>query len=58
MVLLEFVENVRDRLLGTNPTSEDELNALMASLKRHVEDSETEIFSAVLIYAWVRTADE
>ena len=55
MVLLEFVENVRDRLLSVDLTSESELNELMAALKRHVEDPQTEVFSAILIQAWGHT---
>jgi ubiquinone/menaquinone biosynthesis C-methylase UbiE len=58
MILLEFVENVRDRLLSVNLISEDELNELMAVLKRHLEDPETEVFSAILIQAWGRTPEE
>src|SRR5215469_2206429 len=58
MVLLDFVENVRDRLLSANVITERELNELMAALKRHVEDPETEVFSAIFIQAWGRRPAE
>ena len=57
MVLLEFVENVRERLLSANLISEGELDESMAALKRYVEDPKTEIFSAILIQAWGRAPD-
>jgi hypothetical protein len=57
-VLLEFVQNVRDRLLSAYLISEGELDESMAALKRHVEDPKTEVFSAILIQACGRTADE
>jgi SAM-dependent methyltransferase len=55
MVLVEFVENVRDRLLGADLIDEGEFDEAMAALRRHVEDPDTEVFSAVLIQAWGRT---
>ena len=52
------VENVRDRLVSTNVITERELNELMAALKRHVEDPETEAFSGIFIQAWGRRSGE
>jgi ubiquinone/menaquinone biosynthesis C-methylase UbiE len=57
MVLFEFVENVRDRLLSANLISKRELDESTAALKRYVQDPRTEIFSAILIQAWGRTSD-
>ena len=55
MVPLEFVENVRERLLSVGLVSDGELDELLAALKRHMEDPQTEVFSAILIQAWGRT---
>jgi SAM-dependent methyltransferase len=53
-VLLHFVRNVRERLLEAHLADAAELDALMASLKRYLDDSETEVYSAVLVQAWGR----
>jgi SAM-dependent methyltransferase len=53
-VLLDFVHNVRARLLGANLVDAAELDALMAAFARHLDDDETEVYSAVLVQAWGR----
>jgi hypothetical protein len=57
MLLLEFVENVRDRVLDANLIGEAELGELMEALKRHLQDPETEVYSAVFVQAWGRRPD-
>ena len=58
MVMLEFVENVRDRLLGVNLIDEVELNELMEAFKHHLQDPETEVFSTIFIQAWGRKPEQ
>lgn len=55
MLLLEFVENARSRLLDQQVIGEAELNELTAALKRHLEDPETLVLSSVFVQAWGRT---
>lgn len=56
MLLLDFVENARARLLEQQLIGEGELNELMALLKRHLEDPETLVLSSVFVQAWGRKA--
>ena len=58
MVMLDFVENVRDRLLGAGLIGEVELLELMEALKRHLEDPETEVFSTIFVQTWGRTPEQ
>jgi SAM-dependent methyltransferase len=53
-VLLDFVRNVRERLLDAHLANAAELDVLMAALKRYLDDGETEVYSAVLVQAWGR----
>ena len=55
MMLLEFVENARHRLLDTNLIAEIELDELTAALRRHLEDPGTLVVSSLFIQAWGRT---
>jgi SAM-dependent methyltransferase len=55
MLLLDFVENARARLLDQQLIAEAELNELTARLKRHLEDPETLVLSSVFVQAWGRT---
>jgi hypothetical protein len=55
MMLLEFVENARHRLLDTNLIAEVELDELTAALRRHLEDPGTLVVSSLFIQAWGRT---
>ena len=57
MIMLEFVENVRDRILGNNLIGEPELNDLVGALRRHLEDPETLVLSSIYIQAWGRTPE-
>jgi SAM-dependent methyltransferase len=52
MLLLEFVENARSRLLDQKLIGEGELNELAETLKRHLEDPETLVLSSVFVQAW------
>jgi SAM-dependent methyltransferase len=54
MLLLEFVENARSRLLDQKLVGGVELNELTAALKRHLEDPETLVLSSVFVQAWGR----
>ena len=54
MLLLEFVENARSRILEKNLIGEIELNELTAALKSHLADPETLVLSSVFIQAWGR----
>lgn len=54
MLLLEFVENARRRILDQKLIGEVELNELTADLKRHLEDPETLVLSSVFVQAWGR----
>lgn len=54
MLLLEFVENARDRMLDKNLIGEAELNELTTALRRHLKNSETLVLSSVFIQAWGR----
>jgi SAM-dependent methyltransferase len=53
--LLEFIENVRGRILEKNLLGEGELNELTAAVKRYLEDPETLVLSSVFIQAWGHT---
>jgi len=54
MLLLDFVENARARLLDQQLIDEAELNELTAVLTRHLEDPETLVLSSVFVQAWGR----
>ena len=54
MLLLEFVENARERLLESELIGAAELDELMAALKRHLEDPRTLVVSSLFFQAWGR----
>jgi SAM-dependent methyltransferase len=54
LLLLEFVENARSRILDKELIGEVELNELTAALKRHLEDPRTLVVSSLFIQAWGR----
>ena len=58
MLSLEFVENIRSRLLEKNLIGKSELDELTAALKDHLEDPETLVLSAVFIQAWGRIPNQ
>ena len=57
MLLLDFVENARTRMLDQQLIGEAELNELTALLKRHLEDPGTLVLSSVFVQAWGRTPE-
>jgi SAM-dependent methyltransferase len=57
MLLLEFVENARSRLLDQGVVGEAELNELTVALKRHLEDLETLVLSSFFVQAWGRVPE-
>jgi hypothetical protein len=54
MLLLEFVENARPRILDKGLIEEVELNELTATLRRHLEDPGTLVVSSLFIQVWGR----
>jgi len=54
MLVLEFVENARQRILDKDLIGEVELNDLMAALRLHLEDPGTLVVSSLFIQAWGR----
>jgi SAM-dependent methyltransferase len=58
MLLLDFVENARLRLLDQHLIGEAELNELTALLRHHLEDPETLVLSSVFVQAWGRTPEQ
>lgn len=54
MLLLEFVENARDRLLEKKLIRADELDELTGALKRHLADPATLVLSSVFLQTWGR----
>jgi len=58
MLLLEFVENARIRILEKNLIGKAELDELTGALKDHLEDPDTLVLSSVFIQAWGRTPEQ
>jgi SAM-dependent methyltransferase len=54
MLLLEFVDNARSRILEKSLIGKSELDDLTAALKNHLEDPDTLVLSSVFIQAWGR----
>ncbi|MDM0117339.1 methyltransferase domain-containing protein [Variovorax sp. J22R133] len=57
MLLLEFVENARSRLVDSALAAPEELDALTAALRHHLEDPATVVISSLFIQAWGRVPD-
>ncbi len=57
MLVLEFVENARSRILDKGLIGEVELDELIAALRRHLQDPGTLVVSSLFIQAWGRTPD-
>ncbi len=53
-IMLDFVENLRERLLAQKLIGERELDDLKLALKRHIEDPGTLIVSHLFFQAWGR----
>ncbi len=54
MLLLEFVENARNRILEREMIAEAELDELTAALKRHLENPSTLVVSSLFLQTWGR----
>jgi hypothetical protein len=52
MLLIQFSENIRDRLVARGFFSDAELTELLVALRRHLEDPETFQLSPVRFHAW------
>ena len=57
MLVLDFVENTRDRILERELISEAELAELTTALRRHLEKPSTLVVSSLFIQTWGRTPD-
>ena len=57
MLVLDFVENARDRILEKDLISEAELAELTAALRRHLENPSTLVVSSLFIQTWGRAPD-
>ena len=53
-IMLDFVENLSERLLAQQLIPERELTDLKVARKRHIEDPETLIVSHLFFQAWGR----
>ena len=51
-ILLDFVENVSERMVETGITSPTELKTLTDSLRRHTDDPDTLVVSHLFVQAW------
>jgi SAM-dependent methyltransferase len=54
MLLLEFVENARARILENELIAEAELDGLFTALQRHLEDPSTLVVSSLFLQTWGR----
>jgi hypothetical protein len=52
MLLLDLVENLRERVLSQKLIGDAELDESMASVRRHLEDPETLEIFALYFQAW------
>jgi SAM-dependent methyltransferase len=57
MLVLDFVENARDRILESTLIAEAELAELTAALRRHLENPSTLVVSSLFIQTWGRIPD-
>ena len=57
MLVLEFIENARRRILDKVLIGEAELDGLTAALRRHLQDPGTLVVSSLFIQAWGRVSD-
>ncbi len=51
-ILLQFVENLRSRIVAQGLASESEFSDLIAELRRHLDDPDTLVVSHMFIQAW------
>jgi SAM-dependent methyltransferase len=52
MQIIQFTENVRDRVVGHGIFSDGELGDLLAAVRRHLDDPETFVLSTAAFRAW------
>jgi hypothetical protein len=53
-LLLDFVANARSRLLEAGLVEAGELDALVAAMRRHLDDPGTLVLSSLFLQAWAR----
>jgi hypothetical protein len=53
-IFLEFVENLRDRLLDQKLIEDEELTGLLGDLRRHLDDPGTLVVSHMFFQTWGR----
>ena len=53
-LLLDFAENLRDRLIGFEMVGEGEFNDLVSSLRWHIEDPDTLVLPGIFSQVWGR----
>jgi SAM-dependent methyltransferase len=53
-ILPDFVDNLRERLLGDALVARDELDDLQAAVRRHLDDPHTLVISDLFVQAWGR----
>ena len=58
MLLLELVENLRERVLSQKLIEERELNESMTALRRHIEDPDTLVVFSLYFQAWGRKPEQ
>jgi ubiquinone/menaquinone biosynthesis C-methylase UbiE len=54
MIFVQFIENVRDRILTQGLLAEAELNDLLATLRDHLDDPGTLVVSHLFLQVWGR----
>ena len=57
MLVVDFVENARDRILESALIAEAELAELTTALRRHLENPSTLVVSSLFIQTWGRIPD-
>lgn len=57
-IFLEFVGNLRDRLLDQKLIEDEELQRLLKDLKHHLDDPRTLVVSALFLQAWGRKPEQ
>jgi len=57
MLLLDFVENARDRILERELIGKAELDELAAAVRQHLENPFTLVVSSLYLQAWGRVPD-
>lgn len=55
--VLEFAENVRNKILDLKLPGEVELDERTAALKCHLGDPKTPVLSSIFVQAWCRTLE-